>query len=163
MSGTDTQMMAMVLLILFLGGLSRLVAKEMTIPFIGILLAVVMVWGDDICSRQERLEVYTQWFNGGGEIICQDDNSSPLLISKKGGWELKGKYLFKGNNGVEIVEDHCEILNHEEPHCIALSTQITVAVAAAILFLGWIVWFTRKLSTMMAKSKEDQQPPQKNK
>jgi hypothetical protein len=40
MSGTDTQMMAMVLLILFLGGLSRLVAKEMTIPFIGILLAV---------------------------------------------------------------------------------------------------------------------------
>ncbi len=96
MSHFDMNTMALFGLILLVGGVSVTFLKEMIVPIVGLFLLLVMVWGDDICSRNDRQGYYGNHFDRGGEVICKDDNDHPLLISKSSGWEHKGQYLFKG-------------------------------------------------------------------
>lgn len=153
MSHFDMDMMALMGLILLVGGVSVTFLKEMIVPIVGLFLLLVMVWGDDICSRHDRLNFYGNHFDRGGEIICKDDNGHPLLISTAKGWEHKGDYLFKGNVGVEILEDQCEILHQDEPHCISVSTQIIIGTSMLIGILGWMAWMFQQLRERLAKTK----------
>jgi len=147
------QMMALFGLMLLLGGITLTFLKEMILPMIALFLLLIMVWGDDICSRHDRLNFYGNHVDRGGEIICKDDNVHPLLISREKGWEHKGDYLFKGNRGIEILEDQCEILNRSEPHCISVSTQIVIGSITLIGIFGWMAWIFRQLSEKLAKTK----------
>ena len=153
MNHFDMDMVALFGLILLLGGVSVTFLKEMIIPMVGVMLLLLMVWGDDICSRHDRLNFYGNHVDRGGEIICKDDNAHPLLISTAKGWEHKGEYLFKGDVGVEILEDQCEILHQDEPHCINVSTQIIIGTSVLIGIFGWIAWMFRQLSEKLAKTK----------
>jgi len=156
MSHFDVDMMAIMGLMLLVGGVSVTFLKEIIIPMIGLFLLLVMVWGDDICSRADRLAFYGEWFDKGGEIICKDDSARPLLISQTRGWEHKGQYLFKGNRGVDIFEDQCEILNQRELHCIPVTTQIIIGTTVLLGFFGWMVWMFRRLNSSYPKTKEDE-------
>ncbi|MDD2368183.1 MAG: hypothetical protein PHQ90_02700 [Sulfuricurvum sp.] len=153
MSHFDMDMMAIMALLLLIGGVSATFLKEMIIPMITLFLLLIMVWGDDICSRNDRLSFYGNHFDRGGEIICKDDSAHPLLISQACGWEHKGSYLFKGNRGVEILEDQCEILNRNEPHCISITTQIIIGTTALIGIFGWMIWMFRRINDIRKKTK----------
>ena len=153
MSHFDMDMMALMGLILLVGGVSVTFLKEMIVPIVGLFLLLVMVWGDDICSRHDRMSFYGDHFDRGGEIICKDDNGHPLLISTAKGWEHKGGYLFKGNIGIEILENKCEILHQDEPHCISVSTQIIIGTSILIGIFGWMGRKFRQLSERLTKTK----------
>ena len=153
MSHLDMNMMALFGLILLVGGVSVTFLKEMIVPIVGLFLLLVMVWGDDICSRSDRLNFYGDHFDRGGEIICKDDSAHPLLVSHTRGWEHKGSYLFKGNRGVDILDDQCEIINQSEPHCISVTTQIIIGTSALIGIVGWMVWMFRRLNESHIKIK----------
>ena len=157
MSHFDTQMMAITALLLLMGGITYTFLKEMRAAMAGMFLLVIMVWGDDICSRNDRMSFYTDHFDRGGEVICKDDNAHPLLISQSNGWERKGGYLFKGNQGVDILDDQCEILNKNEPHCIPITTQVVIGTAILIGIFGWMGWKFRQLraSRIKIKSREE--------
>lgn len=161
MSHFDMNMMALFGLILLLGGFTLTFVKEMIVPMVGLMLLLLMVWGDDICSRHDRLSFYGNHFDRGGEIICKDDNAHPLLITREKGWEHKGEYLFKGNRGVEILEDQCEILHHSEPHCISVTTQITIGTSVLIGIFGWMAWMFRQLSERRIKIKAREERKEK--
>jgi hypothetical protein len=161
MSHFDMDMMAIMALLLLIGGVSATFLKEMMIPMITLFLLFIMVWGDDICSRNDRMSFYGSWFDRGGEIVCKDNNAQPILISKLKGWEHKGEYLFKGNRGVEILEDQCEIINQSEPHCISVTTQIIIGTTALIGIFGWMVWMFRALNESRTKTKARQERKEK--
>jgi hypothetical protein len=154
MAHFDMQMMAVMGLMLFMSNLIFMFFKEAIAVVIVLFSVIFMIWGDDICSRSDRLSFYGNWFDKGGEIVCKDDQSRPLLISHIRGWEHKGAYLFKGNMGVEILEDQCEIVNQPEPHCISTSTQIVIGSIALLGFLGWIVWMFWRINVIHTKSKK---------
>jgi hypothetical protein len=151
MSHFDMDMMALFGLLLLLGGVTLTFLKEMIILMVGLFLFLILVWGDDICSREERLRFYGDHFDRGGEIICKDDNGHPLLISESKGWERKGAYLFKGSRGVEILEDQCEILDQDEPHCISVTTQIIIGTTLSIGIFGWIIWMFMRMRSVTIK------------
>lgn len=153
MSHFDMDMMAILGLMLLLGGFTLTFLKEMITPMIGLFLLIIMVWGDDICSRNDRLSFYGDRFDRGGEVICKDDKAHPTLISQTRGWEHKGKYLFKGNKGVEILEDQCEIINQSEPHCISVTTQIVIGTSTLLGTFGWMFWMLRRLNESHLKTK----------
>ena len=153
MSHFDMDMMALMGLILLMGGVSVTFLKEMIVPIVGLFLLLVMVWGDDICSRNDRLGYYGNHFDRGGEIVCKDNNAQPILISKLKGWEHKGEYLFKGNRGVEILEDQCEVINQSELHCISITTQIIIGTTALIGIFGWMIWMFRRINDIRKKTK----------
>lgn len=153
MSHFDMDMMAMMGLILLIGGVSVTFLKEMIIPMIALFLVLLMIWGDDICSRKDRLSFYGDHFDRGGEIICKDDSAHPLLISRAKEWEHKGQYLFKGNRGIDLLEDQCEILNCSEPHCISITTQIIIGTSILISIFGWMAWMFRQLNESRIKIK----------
>ncbi len=155
MSHFDMNMMAIFGLMLLLGGLTLTFIKEMIIPMIALFLLLAMVWGDDICSRADRLSFYGDHFDKGGEIICKDNNAHPLLISKALGWEHKGQYLFKGSKGVEILEDQCEIIHQSEPHCISVATQMIIGMSALIGIVGWMVWMFRRINKEVRKDNDE--------
>jgi hypothetical protein len=161
MSHFDMDMMAIFGLMLLLGGFTLMFLKEMIIPMITLFLLLIMVWGDDICSRSNRLSFYGDHFDRGGEIVCKDNNAQPILISKLKGWEHKGEYLFKGNRGVEILEDQCEIIHQSEPHCISVTTQIIIGTTALIGIFGWTVWMFRRINDIRKKTKARQERKEK--
>jgi hypothetical protein len=153
MSHFDMDMMAIMALLLLIGGVSATFLKEMIIPMITLFLLLIMVWGDDICSRNDRMSFYGSWFDRGGEIVCKDNNAQPILISKFQGWEHKREYLFKGNMGVEILEDQCEVINQSELHCISITTQIIIGTTALIGIFGWMIWMFRRINDIRKKTK----------
>ncbi len=153
MSHIDMDMMALMGLILLMGGVRVTFLKEMIVPMVGLFLLLVMVWGDDICSRNDRLGYYGNHFDRGGEVICKDDNAHPLLISQASGWEHKGQYFFKGSKGVEILEDQCEILHRSEPHCISVTMQIIIGTSILIGIFGWMGWMFKRLNESRIKIK----------
>ncbi len=153
MSHFDMDMMAMMGLIFLVGGVSVTFLKEMIVPIVGLFLLLIMVWGDDICSRENRLSFYGDHFDRGGEIVCKDNNAQSILISKLKGWDHKGEYLFKGNCGVDILEDQCEIINQSEPHCISVTTQIAIGTSVLIGIFGWMAWMFRQLNKRRMKIK----------
>lgn len=153
MSHFDMDMMAIMALLLLIGGVSATFLKEMIIPMITLFLLLIMVWGDDICSRNDRMSFYGSWFDRGGEIVCKDNNAQPILISKFQGWEHKREYLFKGNMGVEILEDQCEAINQSELHCISITTQIIIGTTALIGIFGWMIWMFRRINDIRKKTK----------
>jgi hypothetical protein len=161
MSHFDMDMMAMVGLILLVGGVSVTFLKEMIVPIVGLFLLLIMIWGDDICSRNDRLSFYGNHFDRGGEIICKDDSAHPLLISQACGWEHKGQYVFKGNRGVDILEDQCEILHLSEPHCISTTTQIIIGTSTLIGIFGWMAWMFRQLNERRMKIKAREERKEK--
>lgn len=141
----DRDILALFGLILLVGGVSVTFLKEMIIPIIALFLLLIMVWGDDICSRHDRLNFYGNYFDKGGEIICKDDYGDPLLISLAQGWKHKGQYLFKENSEVEILDDQCEILHQSEPHCISITTQMIIGTIILIGIFGWTFWIFRRM------------------
>ncbi|MCX6061155.1 MAG: hypothetical protein NT103_02760 [Campylobacterales bacterium] len=66
-----------------------------------------------MCSRKDKLHFYSQHFDAGGEIVCQDANSNPLLISQTKRWERKGRYL----NKKDSKRGYCESGISEEQIC----------------------------------------------
>ncbi|MDD3594907.1 hypothetical protein [Sulfuricurvum sp.] len=161
MSHFDMDMMAIMGLMLLLGGFILTFLKEMIVPMVGLFLLLLMVWGDDICSRNDRLNFYGDHFDRGGEVVCKDNNAQPILISKLNSWEHKGEYLFKGNRGVEILEDQCEIINQSEPHCISVTTQIIIGTTALIGIFGWMFWMFRRINDIRKKTKARQERKEK--
>lgn len=161
MSHFDMDMMALFGLILLVGGVGATFLKEMIVPMVGLFLLLLMVWGDDICSRNDRLNFYGSWFDRGGEVVCKDNNAQPILISKLSGWEHKGEYFFKGNKGVEILEDQCEVINQSEPHCISVTTQIIIGTTALLGIFGWMVWMFRRINDIRKKTKARQERKEK--
>jgi hypothetical protein len=155
MSHFDMNMMAIMGLMLLVSGFVVTFLKEVMMPMMALFLVVFMIWGDDICSRDDRLSFYGNWFDKGGEIICKDDEAHPILISHTRGWEHKGQYLFKANKGVEILEDQCEISNQKEPHCISITTQIVIGTAALLGFFGWMLWIFRQLNREVQKDSDE--------
>lgn len=157
MSHFDMNMMAMMGLILLVGGVSVTFIREMMVPTVGLILLLVMVWGDDICSRSDRLQLYGGHIEREGEMICKDDHGHPLLISKAKGWEHQGQYLFKENRGIDLLEDQCEIPHHSEPHCISITTQIMIGTGIVIGILGWMGWMFHheNKSRIKIKSREE--------
>ncbi|MDD2829815.1 MAG: hypothetical protein PHW18_09610 [Sulfuricurvum sp.] len=145
MNHFDMDMVAIVGLIFLMGVLVFTFLKEMLMPLIGLFLVVVMVWGDDICSRNDRVSFYGDHFDRGGEIICKEDNANPLLLSQSQGWEHKGEYLFKGSRGIDLLNDHCEIIGKSEPHCIPLSVQIIIGVFSLVALFGWMAWMFARM------------------
>lgn len=154
MNPFDMQMMAFAGLIFLMVGFSAFIGKEMLYGSAGMVLVLLMIWGEDICSREERMTYYTTHFDGGGELVCKVDHSSPHLISHNRGWERKGEYLFRGEKGIALTGEPCEIMNKSEPRCIPITTQITLAAAAVIWFVGWILVGMRRLRTPVLKAKE---------
>ncbi|MDD5716803.1 MAG: hypothetical protein PHW64_03290 [Sulfuricurvum sp.] len=161
MSHFDMDMMVIMGLMLLVGGVGATFLKEMIVPMVGLFLLLLMVWGDDICSRNDRLNFYGSWFDRGGEMVCKDENAHPLLISHTQGWEHKGQYLFKGNKGVEILEDQCEIINQSEPHCISVTTQILIGTSLLIGIFGWMFWMFRRINDIRKKTKARQERKEK--
>lgn len=145
MNHFDANMIALIGLILFMGVFVLTFIKDVMPLLIGLLLVVLMVWGDDVCSRKDRLALYAEHFNSGWEIICKDDTAHPLLISKKQGWQMKGEYFFQGSKGVDTADDKCEIIGKTEPHCISVTTQVAIGTATFIGMLGWMVWVFRRI------------------
>lgn len=154
MNNFDANMMGLIGLILFLGVFVITFFKEAIVPLIGFFFVVLMIWGDDVCSRKDRLALYTEHFNAGGEIICKDDTAHPLLLSKKQGWQIKGEYFFQGGKGVDIVDDECEIIGKTEPHCIEVSTQIMIGSTLLVVMFGWMLWVFRHVRKIEAKTME---------
>lgn len=161
MSHFDTQMMAITALLLLMGGITYTFLKEMRAAMAGMFLLVIMVWGDDICSRNDRLSFYTDHFDRGGEVICKDDNAYPLLISQSNGWERKGGYLFKGNQGMDILDDQCEILNKNEPHCIPITTQMVIGALYMVSLIVGMAWMFWRLNEERLKIKERKERKEK--
>lgn len=153
MTHFDMNMMAVMGMILLMGVFTLTLLKKVTLPLIALFSIVFMLWGDDICSRDDRLAFYGNHFDKGGEIVCKDNNVHPILISKASGWEHKGQYLFKGNRGIEILEEQCEIINQSEPHCIPITTQIIIGTGTLIGVFGWLVWMFRRLKENYSKAK----------
>ena len=161
MSHFDMDMVAIMGLMLLLGGFTLTFLKEMIVPMVGLFLLLSMVWGDDICSRNDRLSFYGDHFDWGGELVCKDNNAQAILISKLKGWEHKGEYFFKGNKGVEILEDQCEIMNQSEPHCISVTTQIIIGTTALFGIFGWMFWMFRRINDIRKKTKARQERKEK--
>lgn len=103
---------------------------------LGNILLVMLYWGNDICSRSDRVDFFTDHFAQGKEIICRGEHANALLISQSNGWEIRGRYLFKADQGIDVLEDQCEIPSEETPAC--LSTQWLIA-ALALFTLGLIM------------------------
>lgn len=156
MNPFDTNMMALLGLILFIGVGVIAFLKEAILPWIGLVLVFVLLWGDDICSRKERLAFYTNHFNARGEVICKENNAQPILISQTQGWEVNGGYFFKGIRGVDILEDRCEIIGKTEPHCISVATQIIIGSAAMLAMLGWMLWGFRRTVSDKRNTQDNQ-------
>lgn len=157
MSPFDMQMVAITSLIVLLTIFMRFIDKKMVIAIAGLLVILVMVWGDDMCSRKGKLHFYSQHFDAGGEIICQDVNSNPFLISQTKGWERKGQYLFKENRGIEILNDQCEIIGQKEPRCISETWMIITGIAASIWMFGWMALTFRRHEREYKKEKKDRE------
>lgn len=116
---------------------------------LGNILLVMLYWGNDICSRSERVAFFTDHFAQGKEIICRGEHANALLISRSNGWEMRGRYLFKAGQGIDVLEDQCEIPLEETPSC--LSTQWLIA-ALALFTLG-LIMFTVWLFQSYGKKK----------
>ncbi|MFA5216284.1 hypothetical protein [Sulfuricurvum sp.] len=151
MNPFDMQMIAMSTLALFLILFMRYIDKRFNYAMAGILAVIVLVWGEDVCSRKDRLNFYTTHFDKGGEIICKDDNANPLLISQQTKWERKGPYLFHNTKGIELMRDSCEIIGQEEPHCIQTRWLILSGIAAFVWFIGWLIVIGRDSETEAQK------------
>lgn len=153
MNPFDMQMTAFAGLLFLLVGFSAFIGKEMLYGSAGLVLVLTVVWGEDICSREERMAHYTTHFDGGGELVCKADHSAPFLISQERGWERKGEYLFRGEQGIALTGEPCEIVNKSEPRCIPITAQIALAGAAVIWILGWMLVGMRRLRTPDPKAK----------
>lgn len=156
MNHFDIDMVALVSLMFLFGVIVFTFFREMIIPLIGLFLAVLMVWGDDICSRKDRLTLYMEHFSDGGEIICKDDNAKPLLLSQSQGWELKDRYLFKGSRGIDMLNDKCEIVGKREPHCIPLVVQIISGALSLIALFGSMGLMFVRMNKRSHKNQEDE-------
>jgi hypothetical protein len=62
MAHFDMQMMAITGLLLVMMSMMVFIVKEVMYAAIGIFVVLIMVWGDDICSRSDRMSFYGNWF-----------------------------------------------------------------------------------------------------
>lgn len=157
MSVYDANMLAAAGLILLMGVFVLTFLKEAIIPIVILLLAIFIIWGEDVCSRSDRLAYYQNWFDKGGEMVCKDKHNYPLSVSQENGWKRQGKYLFKENRGLELIEDDCEIEGLKEPHCISIVMQMMIG---SILMIVGFVWLGYAL--MRLKKKNTSESEQKN-
>lgn len=153
----DFQMIAIMSLIVFFTIISYMFMKETFYSMIAMALLALGVWGEDLCSRADRLMFYTTHFDSGTEMVCHDHHAKPQLISRERGWERKGEYLFKANQSLTLLEDTCEIINLEEPRCVSMKNQTIIAVVAFIGVFGWIFLAFRRLSQPISKPKESEE------
>lgn len=154
MSHYDMDMLAFFSLLLFMSTFVWMFLKEAIGAIILAMLLLFVIWGEDICSRPERIAFYTQHFGKGGELICKDDAYRPLLISKTRGWESHGDYLFKGDRGINPLEDQCEVQGMSEPRCIPPTVQIILVAGGVLGIFGWIEWIFISQRRNEAKIKE---------
>lgn len=150
MNPYDAQMLGILGLMLMMSGIAMVFLKELIAPFAVLYLLLFMIWGDDVCSRTQRVDFYGEHFTQGGEIICHDNRSQILLISKERGWVLKGEYLFKANQGISVLHDTCEIQNRSEPHCISVTTQIIIGGIGLLGIFGYMIWLISKIGRINA-------------
>lgn len=140
MNNFDIDMMAFFSLLLFISAFVWMLLKEYIGSMIAPILLLFVIWGEDICSRPQRVVFYAQHFERGGQLICRDDDYHPLLISKTRGWESHGDYFFKGDHGINPLEDQCEVQGMSEPRCIPIAFQILLGASVVLGIFGWIEW-----------------------
>lgn len=145
MNPFDIQMIAITALLIMLTLFMCFVDKRFTYAMTGVFLTLALIWGDDLCSRSDRMNFYTTHFDKGGEIICKDDNANPILISHSNAWERKGQYLVRNTKGFELLRDSCEIIDYQEPHCISMRWQIGIGSVALLWLLGGMALMVREI------------------
>lgn len=160
MSHFDIDMLAFFSLLLFMSTFVWMFLKEAIGSMILAMILLFVIWGEDICSRPQRAAFYTQDFEEGGKLICKDDAYRPLLISKARGWESHGDYFFKGDHGINPLEDQCEVQGMSEPRCIPPTFQIFLVVSAVLGIFVWIEWIfisQRSNEAKIKQRKEDEE------
>ena len=154
MSHFDIDMLAFFSLLLFMSTFVWMFLKEAIGAIILAMILLFVIWGEDICSRPQRVAFYTQHFERGGQLICRDDAYHPLLISMTRGWESQGGYFFKGDHGINPLDDKCEVQGMSEPRCISPTIQILLVVSAVLGIFGWIEWILISQRSNEAKIKQ---------
>jgi hypothetical protein len=119
MSNFDFQMIGVSAFIALFVILAGMFERRFVWIGIGNLLLVKLYWGNDICSRADRVAFFDNQFTQGNEIICRDEHAKPVLISHTKGWEVREHYAFKADQGIDLLEDECEVPLKEIPACIA--------------------------------------------
>jgi hypothetical protein len=153
MNPFDIQMIAITALLLMLSMFMHFIDKRFNYGMAGIFVVLALIWGDDLCSRHDRLAFYTTYFDKGGEIVCKDDNANPLLISEANGWKRTGAYLFRNTQGLDLISDSCEIISKTEPHCIPMHWLILSGIAASLWLMRWMSMVVREIENSSKERK----------
>lgn len=150
MSTFDFQMIGVSAFIVLFVILAGMFERRFLWIGIGNLLLVMLYWGNDVCSRSDRVAFFDNHFAQGQEIICRDEHAKPVLISHTNGWEVREHYAFKADQGIDLLEDLCEVPSKEIPACIATEW----LMAALALFTLWLIIMTVGLFRSYGKKKE---------
>jgi hypothetical protein len=151
MTNFDYAMGAGIVFIIVLTIMVGMVHRRYAYPMAGILFFLSVLWGNDICSRNDRIAFFQYHFAKGDEILCQDSGAQLLSIAQSNGWEMKERYALKGNSGIDLLEEQCEVPQYDTPNCISMGVQIL----SAIIALGWpIVFFIGEFKRLGRKQQE---------
>jgi len=158
MSTFDFQMIGVSAFIVLFAILAGTFERRFLWIGIGNLLLVMLYWGNDVCSRADRVAFFDNHFAQGKEIICRDEHAKPVLISHSNGWVMREHYAFKADQGIDLLEDECEVPLRETPACI--STEWLMAALA--LFTLLLIIMTIVLFRSYGKKKEPIDQGEKN-
>jgi hypothetical protein len=151
MTNLDYAMGVGIAFIALLTIMAGMVHRRYIYPMAVLIVFMSMLWGNDICSRNDRIAFFHHHFAKGDEILCQGTGVQLLSISQPNGWSIKEHYALKGNSGVDLLEEQCEVPQYDKPNCISVTTQILIAIGA----LGWmIIFFIRDFKRIGREQKE---------
>lgn len=118
-------------------GLMWAYSRRMAYSFMGFMAVIVMFWGNDVLSRQDRVNFFAESFANAETIICHDDHSNSILIAPEHGWQIKGAYGFKGDKGIDLLYNLCEVQGKSTPSFIPME----ILIAITVLISMWIIFF----------------------
>jgi len=151
MTNLDYQMGTILVFIIFLTIMAGMVHRNYINPMAGLIVFVSVLWGNDICSRNDQIAFFHDHFAKGDEILCQD--AQILSISQSNGWSIKEHYALKGNRGIDLLEEQCEVPKYDTPNCISIAGQILSSIGA----LGWtIIFFIREFKRPSREREESE-------
>ncbi|MDD5053582.1 MAG: hypothetical protein PHO27_12675 [Sulfuricurvum sp.] len=151
MTNLDYAMGAGITFIALLTILIGMVHRRYIYPMAVLIVFMGMLWGNDICSRNDRIAFFRHHFEKGDAILCQVTGVQLLSISQQNGWNIKEHYALRGNIGIDLLEEECEVPQYDKPNCISTTVQILIAIGA----LGWmIIFFIRDFKRLGREQKE---------
>jgi hypothetical protein len=154
MISLDYQMGAGIVFITFLIILIGIFERRYIYPMAGLVVFMSLLWGNDICSRNDRIAFFHDHFTKGDEILCQGTGIQLVSISQSNGWSLKEHYALKGNNGINLLEEQCEVPQYDAPNCISTTTQILSAIGALVWL---IIFFIREFKRLGRERNENKE------